>query len=164
MATSVTSKSTAKELAGVISEARYQVSHGRLQRTMALMAAFAAMVSGFEAYIQHMRGAFNHWLMWTPVFLTPPTVLAAFAAVLDRRATRTILPWLSLAMLVDGIVGFVFHLRGVGRMPGGFKLATYNITMGPPLFAPLLLTSVGVLGVLSALLRRERLGKGAREG
>lgn len=150
--------------AEAVSEVRYQVSQGRLQRTMAVMAAFAAIVSGFEAYIQHMRGAFNHWLMWTPVILTPPTVLAAFAAVFDRRAAHTILPWLSLATLVDGVVGFIFHLRGVGRMPGGFKLATYNITMGPPLFAPLLLTSVGVLGVLAALLRRERLGKWVPEG
>ena len=49
-----------------------EVEEGRFQRSMAAVTAFSAIVSGFEAYVQHQRGAFNHWLMWTPVWLTPP--------------------------------------------------------------------------------------------
>ena len=56
--------------------ARREIREGRFERTMALITAFAAIVSGWEAYAQHLRGAFSHWLMWTPVALTPPTVVA----------------------------------------------------------------------------------------
>jgi hypothetical protein len=124
---------------------------------MALMTAFAAVVSGFEAYSQHLRGAFSHPLMWTPVWLTPPATLAAVAALVSERAARWLLPLTALASLVDGLVGFVFHLRGIQRMPGGFRLGRYNVVMGPPVFAPLLMCTVGVLGVLAGMLRRERL-------
>src|SRR6185437_15636748 len=116
--------------------------------------AFAAIVSGWEAYAQHLRGAFSHWLMWTPVGLTPPTVVAAIAAIFSKRIARHVLPVLSIVSLVDGVVGFVFHLRGIGRMPGGWKLGQYNVVMGPPVFAPLLTCTVGVIGILAALLRR----------
>lgn len=131
------------------------VRQGRLQRSMAVVTAFAAIVSGGEAYTQHVKGAFDHWTMWTPIWLTPPMVLAGFAAVFSRAAARILLPLMSIAVVADGVAGFFLHLRGIARMPGGFRLGTYNIVMGPPIFAPLLLTSVGLLGLLAAFLRRE---------
>src|SRR5438874_10968580 len=97
--------------------ARAEIRVGRFQRSMALIAAFSAIVSGYEAYAQHLRGAFNHWLMWTPVWLTPPAVLAALAAVLSRGAARTLLPLVALLSLADGVLGFAYHLRGIGRLP-----------------------------------------------
>jgi hypothetical protein len=39
-------------------------------------------------------------------------------------------------------------------MPGGFSVGQYNVVMGPPIFAPLLLCSVGLLGFVASLLRR----------
>ena len=48
---------------------RREIREGRFQRTMALMVAFSAIVSGFEAYVQHRRGNFADRLMWTPVWL-----------------------------------------------------------------------------------------------
>jgi hypothetical protein len=135
--------------------ARREIRQGRFERSMALITAFAAIVSGWEAYAQHLRGAFSHWLMWTPVGLTPPTIVAALAAVLRPDLGRRVLPALALASLADGIVGFVFHLRGIGRMPGGWKLGQYNVVMGPPIFAPLLTCTVGVVGLLTGLLRPE---------
>jgi hypothetical protein len=57
--------------------------------------------------------------------------------------------------LLDGVLGFFLHLQGIKRMPGGFANLRFNITMGPPLFAPLLLSSVGLLGFLATLLRRK---------
>jgi hypothetical protein len=122
---------------------------------MALMAAFAAIVSGWEAYAQHLRGAYAHWLMWTPVGLTLPTVLAAAGALISEQVARRVLPVVALASLADGLIGFAFHVRGVGRMPGGWKLGQYNLVMGPPLFAPLLTCTVGVLGLLAGFLRQE---------
>lgn len=136
-----------------------EIQQGRLHFTFSLLAGFAALASGFEAYAQHRRGAFNDWLMWTPVALTPPMVVGSALGLLSPRLSRALLPWLSLAMAVDGLVGFWKHVQGVQRLPGGFRLATYNISMGPPIFAPLFFLSVGLLGWLAAQLRPERLGR-----
>lgn len=146
-----------QEISDTVQQIVSEASHGRLRRTFGILAAFAALASGWEAYAQHLRGAYSDWLMWTPVVLTPPAVLAGLGSAVSGVVAKSILPWLSLLVLVDGVVGFVLHLRGVARLPGGFRLATYNITMGPPLFAPLFFLSVGVLGFLASALRPERL-------
>jgi hypothetical protein len=143
-----------------LAEARLEIREGRFQRTMALVTAFSAVVSGFEAYAQHQRGAFDNWLMWTPVWLTPPTVVAAAAALLSPKAARVALPAVSLVSLADGLIGFGYHLRGIARLPGGYRLGRYNLVIGPPIFAPLLTCTVGVSGLLAAFLRRERLDLG----
>jgi len=130
---------------------------------MALLTALASLTNGFEAYVEHRRGAYRSRWMWTPVIIAPLVAAVAFAAIFSRRAARSILPWASLVLFADGVTGFLLHLRGVRRMPGGLKLGTYNLTMGPPLFAPLLLGSVGFLGLAAALLRRERLAREVRK-
>lgn len=144
------------ELERGLSHIEQDVRHGRLQRSMAVVTAFAAVLGGGEAYSQHTRGAFQDWLMWTPIWLTPPMILAALAAVLSRHVARTLLPFTSAAVIVDGVLGFLLHLRGIHRMPGGFRLGSYNIVMGPPVFAPLLLCTTGMLGLLTAALKPER--------
>ncbi|MGH2511759.1 MAG: hypothetical protein ACRDGQ_03625, partial [Candidatus Limnocylindrales bacterium] len=80
---------------------RRDVRQGRFERVMALMTAFAAIVSGFEAYVQHRRGDFADWRMWTPVWLMPPTAVGALVAIANRRAARTVLPVLSAFSIVD---------------------------------------------------------------
>ena len=135
--------------------ARREIREGRLQRTMAVLAAFSAVVSGFEAYSQHLRGAFRHWLMWTPVVLTLPMVAVAGIALFSERVARRLLPIVSLVSLADGVIGFVFHVRGIQKLPGGLKLGQYNVVIGPPIFAPLLVCIVGVLGLFASTLRRE---------
>lgn len=105
-----------------INLARREIRQGRFQRSMAVLAGFSAIVSGFEAYVQHTRGAFANRWMWTPVLLMPPMVLTAAAALFSRGAARLFLPVVSAASLVNGVIGFVLHLRGVARMPGGFKV------------------------------------------
>jgi hypothetical protein len=139
-----------------LSSIRFDIRQGRFECSMALLTALAAIVSGWEAYAQHLRGAFWHWLMWTPVLLTPPTIVAAIGALINDRLARRALPAVALVSLVDGVVGFVFHVRGVGRMAGGWKLGQYNLVMGPPIFAPLLTCTVGVMGLLAGVLRREQ--------
>ena len=44
---------------------------------------------------------------------------------------------------------------GIMQKPGGLGNLRYNLEMGPPLFAPLLATLVGGMGILASLLRRE---------
>jgi hypothetical protein len=49
--------------------------------------------------------------------------------------------------------GTYLHLRGVKQRPGG--ITRYNLESGPPVFAPLLASLVGGMGLLAAVLRRE---------
>jgi hypothetical protein len=44
----------------------------------------------------------------------------------------------------------------VHRRPGGFQEPTYNLVMGPPLLAPGSLGLIGAMGILAAIMRRER--------
>jgi hypothetical protein len=93
-------------------------------------------------------------VMWTPVWVTPPMVAAGVGAAFSERIARVVLPLASAAALLDGLLGFLLHLQGIKRMPGGFGNLRFNVTMGPPLFAPLLVSAVGLLGFIAALLRR----------
>jgi hypothetical protein len=92
--------------------------------------------------------------MWTPVWLTPPMAVAAAGAVASPEIARRVLPAASVVTFLDGMLGFGLHLQGIGRMPGGFANLRFNLTLGPPLFAPLLFSAVGLLGFIAALLRR----------
>jgi hypothetical protein len=75
--------------------------------------------------------------------------------VFSRRCARTVLRWVSIATLSDGLIGFFFHVRGVARKPGGWSLPVTNIVMGPPIFAPLLFGTSAYLGLMASYLRRE---------
>jgi hypothetical protein len=66
------------------------------------------------------------------------------------------LPIASLAIVANGLQGTYLHLRGVGQKPGGWRHLRYNIETGPPVLAPLLVTMVGGMGLVAAILRRER--------
>jgi hypothetical protein len=77
------------------------------------------------------------------------------AAVFSRRAARTVLPLASAMVVANGLQGTYLHWRGILQKPGGRSNLVYNIEMGPPMFAPLLATMVGGMGILASLLRRE---------
>jgi len=73
--------------------------------------------------------------------------------VCSRRAAHTVLPLASAAIVANGLQGTYLHLRGVAQRPGG--ITRYNLESGPPLFAPLLASVVGGMGLLASVLRRE---------
>lgn len=141
-------------LAQVAVMAANAIRRGRLQRSMALLTALGAVGNTFEASVSHLQGAYRSRWMWTPVIIAPITAAVASVAVVNERFARSALPWASLVLFADGLAGFLLHIRGIRRMPGGPKMDSYSITMGPPLFAPLLLGSVGFFGLLAALLPR----------
>ena len=64
---------------------------------------------------------------------------------------------LGAAIVANGALGTYLHLRGVARKPGGLREATYNLEMGPPVFAPAARSpwSAG-MGLAAALCERER--------
>jgi hypothetical protein len=94
--------------------------------------------------------------MWAPIALGPAAVIAGVAGVFSKRAAKTTLPLVSAVIVANGLQGVVLHARGIHQKPGGFKNFRYNMEMGPPLMAPLLVTVVGGMGLLAAVLRREK--------
>jgi hypothetical protein len=93
--------------------------------------------------------------MYTPPLFSAIACAACLWGVKSRRVARTLMPATCALLLADGVVGFYFHVRGVARKPGGWRLPLFNIVMGPPLFAPLLLGIGGYLGLVAAFMRRE---------
>jgi len=63
---------------------------------------------------------------------------------------------LTAAIVINGLQGTYLHARGIAQKPGGWSNARYNLEMGPPLLAPLMVTIVGGMGLLAAVLRREK--------
>jgi hypothetical protein len=131
------------------------VEHGRFERSLSGLTAVAAAVTTAEIYFEHYRASFGNKWMWSPIIVTPPVVIAGIGGVFSRRWAKTALPVTALVYTANGLLGEYFHARGVARRPGGWALASYNVPMGPPIAAPGLMTLVGGMGLLAALLRRE---------
>ena len=129
---------------------------GRAQKLLAAATAFSAPPLALEIYLEHYKASFGDRWMWTPIWLTPPLTAAGVAGVFSERAAKTLLPAVSALYFLDGLVGIVTHVRGIRAKPGGFREATYNLVMGPPLLAPGSLAMVGAMGVLAGIVKRER--------
>lgn len=134
---------------------RNHIREGRFQRSLSLLTAVTSVVSGLEVAYEHYRGSYSRRVMYTPVILSVLLAIAAFAAVFSRRAARTVLRWIAFVTLVDAGVGFYFHVRGIYRKPGGWRLPMTNMIMGPPIFAPLLFGTSAYLGLIASYLQRE---------
>jgi hypothetical protein len=131
------------------------IAHGRFERSLSGLTALSALVTGTEIYLEHYKASFGDKWMWTPVLLTPPVVVAGIGGVFSQRWAKTVLPVASALFAANGLLGEYFHARGVARKPGGWRLASYNVPMGPPIAAPGLMAMVGGMGLLAAVLRRE---------
>ena len=91
--------------------------------------------------------------MWLPVALGPVGAAAGVAGLVSEKASHTALPVASAAIVANGLQGTYLHARGIGQKPGGWRNFRYNMEMGPPLLAPLLVTMVGGMGLLASVLR-----------
>ncbi|MGH9477267.1 MAG: hypothetical protein ACRD1C_13210 [Terriglobales bacterium] len=125
----------------------------QLHRHLALVTAVSALCSGIEALYSHHRNNFRYTVQYTPVALAPVIAAAGIASALRPRRARWFLPLASVAALLDGGVGFVYHARGILRRPGGSHHLVYNLLYGPPVFAPLLFAACGFFGLLASVLR-----------
>jgi hypothetical protein len=132
-----------------------EIRTGQFERSMSALTAVGAVVTAGEIFFEHDRASFSNRMMWLPVVLGPLGAAAGVAGVFSRRAAKTALPLTSLAIVANGVQGTYLHARGIAQRPGGWSLARYNVEMGPPLLAPLLMTLVGGMGLLAAVLRRE---------
>lgn len=132
------------------------VEHGRFERSLSGLTAVAALVTGAEVYLEHYKASFGNKVMWSPILVTPPLVIAGIGGVFSKRWAKTALPVAAGIFALNGLAGEYFHARGVARKPGGWALASYNLPMGPPISAPGLMAMVGGMGLLAAVLRREK--------
>jgi hypothetical protein len=108
-----------------------------------------------EVAYEHYKGGYSNPVMYTPVILSGVLTVAGVTAFFSRTMATAFLRYTALLTLADGVVGFGFHLRGVARKPGGWRLPITNIVMGPPIFAPLLFGTSAYLGVIASFLQRE---------
>jgi len=131
------------------------IREGCFQRSLCLIVSATSVASGLEVGYEHYKGSYSNPVMYTPVALSGALAGAGLLGAFSRVAACTILRWVSIITLSDGIVGFVFHVRGVARKPGGWSLPVTNIVMGPPIFAPLLFGTSAYLGLIASYLRRE---------
>jgi hypothetical protein len=141
--------------AGLLAVAVDDVRTGRFERSLAGLTAAGAVITTLEIYTSHDSASFGNRLMWIPIAVVPTAIPAGIAAVFSRRAAKTVLPIASALIVINGLQGTFLHIRGVAQKPGGWKLAGYNLEMGPPVFAPLLASLVGGMGLLASVLRRE---------
>lgn len=128
---------------------------GCFQRSLCLVVAATSVASGLEVGYEHYKGSYSNPVMYTPVALSGVLAGSGLLGVFSRRGARTILRWVSIVTLADGVVGFFFHVRGVARKPGGWSIPVTNIVMGPPIFAPLLFGTSAYLGLMASYLRPE---------
>lgn len=131
------------------------IREGRFQRSLSLLTAATSIISGLEVAYEHYRGSYSRRVMYTPVILSGLLGIAGLAAVFSRRAARTVLRLVSFVTLIDAVVGFYFHIRGIARKPAGWRFPMTNMIMGPPIFAPLLFGTSAYLGLIASYLQRE---------
>ena len=134
----------------------HDIRTGHFERSLSALTAAGALVTAAEIFFEHDSASFGNKMMWLPVALGPVGAAAGIAGVFSRRLAKTALPVASAAIVANGLQGTYLHARGIAQKPGGWSNARYNLEMGPPLLAPLLVTMVGGMGLLAAVLRREQ--------
>jgi hypothetical protein len=132
------------------------VESGRFERSLSALTAAGALVTAAEIFFEHDSASFGNKMMWVPVALGPVGAAAGVAGFFSQRMAKTALPVASATIVANGLQGVFLHARGISQKPGGWSNARYNMEMGPPLLAPLLVTMVGGMGLLAAILRREK--------
>jgi len=132
------------------------VETGHFERSLSALTAAGALVTAAEIFFEHDSASFGNKMMWIPVALGPVGAAAGVAGVFSKKMAKTALPVASAAIVANGLQGTYLHARGIAQKPGGWANARYNMEMGPPLLAPLLVTVVGGMGLLASILRREK--------
>lgn len=131
------------------------VETGRFERSLSALTAAGSVITAVEIYFEHDKASFGNPNMWLPVIGGPIGAAAGIAGFCSHRMAKTALPVASALIVANGLQGVYLHARGIGQKPGGWRNFRYNMEMGPPLLAPLLVTLVGGMGLLAAILRRE---------
>ena len=68
------------------------VQHGRFERSLSGLTAFAAAVTTAEIYLEHYRASFGNKMMWSPIIVTPPVMVAGVGGVFSRKMGQDVSP------------------------------------------------------------------------
>lgn len=134
---------------------RQHIREGQFQRSLALVAGLSSILGGLEVTYEHYRGSYSQRKMYAPVVAAPALLAVGVWTVFSRRPARRALPLVAATNVAIGAIGFAYHVLGIKKRPGGWRVPIANIVMGPPLFAPLLYAVPGYLGLIATFLRRE---------
>jgi hypothetical protein len=120
---------------------------------LALLVSLGLAGTVAEVGLLHFRGAFQHRAMYAPVTLPPlaAATLAHAALCAPRKRWYARLCLRLTAAL--GVVGTLFHARGIARSQGGWHNWSQNILGGPPLPAPPSFTALALAGLAALHLR-----------
>lgn len=129
------------------------VREGRFQTWLSLITGLSAALSGLEVAYEHWRGSYSARVMYTPVISSAILTGCGLLGFRKRWIARHPLRFISAISLANSAIGFYYHVRGVARKPGGWRLPITNIIMGPPIFAPLLFGTAAYLGLVASFLR-----------
>ena len=121
-----------------------------LGRVILILAAVMYTGIWVQVSLFHRAGAFKHWAMYGPVIATP---LFVGGAVLGMAVREGIWGWVAAGLLaigvLEGLIGFYFHLRGIRSQIGGFSMR--NLLSGPPPILPVAYSLIGVVGLVGLL-------------
>ena len=132
---------------------------GRFERTLSALTAAGAAVTAGEIYLSHDGASFGNKMMWWPIVVVPTAIPAGIAAVFSRRAAHTVLP-VAQRRYRRSTACRAPTCTGAASRSGRAASPDTTWSPGRRLFAPLLASLVGGMGLLAALLRRE--GRHAR--
>jgi hypothetical protein len=136
-------------------EADEHIREGRFQRSLSLLTGATSLMTGLEVAYEHYRGSYSRRVMYTPVIMSGVLFAAGIYGFFSKRGARYVLRPVAALTLADGALGFIFHVRGIARKPGGWRLPMTNMVMGPPVLSPLLFGISAYLGLVASYLRRE---------
>ncbi len=111
--------------------------------------ALSYLLLATESGYSHWMGGYFNKVMFTPVVLSPVLALVHVGAAAGVKAARRIEGPLSALAVLDGMVGFGFHIWNISKRSGGFRWQ--NFFYGPPVVAPLQLSGQGILGLLARI-------------
>ncbi|WP_134699092.1 hypothetical protein [Ammoniphilus sp. YIM 78166] len=118
-----------------------------LERMMILFISLAFLMIGIQVTLFHYRQNFHHKAMWIPVIAAPLFFLVGMGLTFyNEKWLSSLFFWLMWLGLVDGLIGFYYHFRGVGVRVGGWALR--NFLIGPPIILPLMFTALSGLGLI----------------
>ncbi|MBE1161553.1 hypothetical protein [Dyella acidiphila] len=123
-------------------------------QSTALLCAAGLLGTAGEVGLLHLRGSFQHRAMYAPVLLAPAAATLLIHAAAVRRKPHWAARIALLAAQWLGVIGVLFHARGVARSQGGWRNWSQNLLSGPPLPAPPSLTALAMAGI--AALRLEK--------
>lgn len=119
-----------------------------LDRILILFVALAYILIGIQVTMSHYRQNFHQKIMLVPVLSSPFYVLSAAAyALFNQLWIGWIFAFLMGTAAISGLIGFYYHVKGVGVRVGGY--VGRNFLIGPPVIMPLMYSAMGILGLIA---------------